>query len=54
MMLLIFLKNGINELIKQKESHSYRKQIYGHQGGKQGGINWGTGMDILTLLCIDK
>ena len=37
---------------KQKKSHRCRKQTYGYQGGKGGGINWETGIDIYTLLYI--
>ena len=39
MILLIcgILKNDTNELTKQKETHSHRKQTYGYQRGKGGG-----------------
>ena len=37
---------------KQKQSHRCRKQSYGYQGGKGGGINWEIGTDIYTLLYI--
>ena len=42
------LKNGT----KQKKSHRCRKQTYGYQRGKGGGINWKIGIDTYTLLCI--
>ena len=31
-----------------------RKQMYGHQEQKGGGINWVTETDIYTLLCIKE
>ena len=31
-----------------------RKQMYGHQERKWGGINWVTEIDIYTLLCIKE
>ena len=39
---------------KQKLSLRRSKQTYGFQGGGCGGINWGFGVDIHTLLCINK
>ena len=35
-------------------SHRSRKQHYGYQGGKEGGINWEVGTDIYTLLYIKQ
>ena len=38
--------------------HRCREQTYGHQGGKVagggggGGMNWETGIDMYTLICI--
>ena len=46
------LKNGTNEPIHKTESCRCRKQTYGYQGGKGGGINWEIGIDIYTLLYI--
>ena len=40
----------INLFIKQKQSHRCRKQTYGYQGGRGGGINWENGINIYTLL----
>ena len=37
---------------KQKETHRQRKQTYGYQGIRGGGINWEIGIDIYTLLYI--
>ena len=42
----------INLFTKQKQSYRCRKQTYGYQGVRVGGINWKIGMDIYTLLCI--
>ena len=44
----------MNLFIKQIGSHRCRKQIYGHQGGKGGGISWEIGIDIYTLLYIKQ
>ena len=44
----------INLFTKQKQSHRGRKQAYGYQGGKRGGINWEIGIDIYTLLYIKQ
>ena len=33
------LKNNINELTKQKQTHRHRKQSYGTKGEREGGIN---------------
>ena len=41
----------MNLFIKQKYTHRYRKQTYGYQRGK-GGMNWGFGINIYTLLHI--
>ena len=35
-----------------KQSHRCRKQTYGYQGGRGGGINWEFGIDIYPLLYI--
>ena len=37
---------------KQKYSYRCRKQTYGYQGVTGRGINWETGIDKYTLLCI--
>ena len=48
----------INWFAEQKLRHRCREQMYGHQGGKAagggggGGMNWETGIDIYTLMCI--
>ena len=34
------LKNKINEQIRQRQSHTYRKQISGCQGGGDWGDGW--------------
>ena len=44
----------MNLLIKQKQSHRCRKQTYGYQGVRGGGINWEIGIDIYTLLYIKQ
>ena len=44
----------------QKLRHRCREQTYGHQGGKTAGgwggdggvLNWETGIDMYTLMCI--
>ena len=42
----------------QKLRHTCRERTYGHQGGKTVGVgdggvlNWATGIDIYTLMCI--
>ena len=46
-------KLQMNLSIKQKYSYRYRKQTYGHEGVKDGGVvNWEIGMDIYTLVVI--
>ena len=42
----------MNLLAKQKCRHRCREQMYGHQGGREGGMNWevGIGINIYTLL----
>ena len=49
---------GINKKLflfaKQKQSHRYREQTYGHQVGRGGGMNQETAIDIYTLLCIEQ
>ena len=42
----------MNLFTKKKQSHRHRKQTYSYQEGKEGGINWETGIDIYTLLYI--
>ena len=44
----------MNVFAKQKERHRCREQTYGHQGGKEGWMNWEIGIDIYTLLCIKQ
>ena len=44
----------MNLFTKQKQSHRCRKQIYGYQGIKWGGMNWKIGFDIYTLLYIKQ
>ena len=44
----------MNLFTKQKQSHRYRKQTYGYQGGKRAGINWEIEIDIYTLLYIKQ
>ena len=46
-------RRGTNELIYKTEVESqFRKQTYGYQGVRWGGINWKIGIDIHTLLYI--
>ena len=40
----------MNLFTKQKESHRCRKQTYGYQRGKRGGINCEIGIDAYTPL----
>ena len=57
MILLIYgiLKKGTNELIYKTEIElQSRKQTYGYQGARAGGISWDTGIDIYTLLCVKQ
>ena len=47
----------MNRSARQKQRHRCREQTYGHQGGKwgRGGggvMNWETGIDMYTLICI--
>ena len=44
----------MNPCTKQKLDHRCRKQTYGYQGRKEGGINWETEIDIYTLLYIKQ
>ena len=44
----------MNLFTKQKQSHRCRKEIYGYQGVRGGGINWEIGIDIYTLLYIKQ
>ena len=50
------LKKGVqmNLFTKQKQSHRCRKQTYGSQGKRGGGINWEIGIDIYTLSYIKQ
>ena len=44
------LKNSPSKLIyKMKQTHRHRKQTYGYQRGKGGGINWEYGINRYTL-----
>ena len=45
---------SVLKIIKSTEyqRHRCREQMYGHQRGRGGGINWETGIDIYILLCI--
>ena len=46
----------MNWFAGKKYRHRCREQTYGHQGGKVvgwGGVmNWATGIDMYTLMCI--
>ena len=42
----------MNLFAKQKESDRCREQTQGYQGGKEGRINWETGIDINTQICV--
>ena len=42
----------MNLFTKQKHTHRLRKQTYGYQRGKMGGINQEVGIDTYTLLYI--
>ena len=44
----------MNLSTKQKWSYRCRKQTYGYQGVRGGGINWEIGIDIYTLLYIKQ
>ena len=44
----------MNLSTKQKQTQRYGEQIYGHQGWKGSGINWETGIDTYTLLCMKQ
>ena len=44
----------MNLFTKQKQSHRHRKQTYGYQRGKGGGINEQFGINIYTLLHIKQ
>ena len=44
----------MNLFTRQKQGHRCRKQTYGYQGGRGGGINWEIGIDIYTLLYIKQ
>ena len=47
-------KIGIDDLIyKSTNTDTDREQTYGHQGRERGGgMNWETGIDMYTPLCI--
>ena len=56
-----YLKENVNvrreiKDLKMKNLHRCREQMYGQQRGKvggcRGGMNWETGIEIYTLLCI--
>ena len=40
----------MNSFTKQKQTHRQRKQTYGYQSGKGGGINQEYGINIYTLI----
>ena len=48
----------MNQFAEQKLRHRCREHTYGHQGGKAAGgggggvMNWATGIDMYTLMCI--
>ena len=42
----------MNLFTKQKQTHRHRKQTYGYQSGKGGGVNWEFGINRYTLLSI--
>ena len=49
----------MNRFAGQKLRHRCREQTYGHQGGESCGgvgdggvINWASGIDMYTLMCI--
>ena len=42
----------MNLLTKQKETHRHRKQTYGYQRGRWGGLNEEYGINRYTLLYI--
>ena len=52
----------MNQFARQKQRPRCREQTYGHQGGKTvcvcvgggvgGGMNWGIGIDMYTLICV--
>ena len=47
----------MNRFAGQKQRHRCREQMYGHQGGKMGGgggMNWEIGIDMYTLICINR
>ena len=52
----------MNWFAGQKLRHRCREQTYGHQGGKAagcvgwvgGGMNWEIGIDMYTVMCINK
>ena len=54
MILLIggIFKERVQMNLFTKQSHRCRKQNYGYQGVRWGGINWENGIDIYTLLYI--
>ena len=49
----IYDMTQMNLFMKQKQTHRYREQTCGCQGGRDGeGIDWEFGTDIYTLLYI--
>ena len=44
----------MNQYTKQKYAHRHRKQTYGYQRGKWGGVNQEFGININTLLYIKQ
>ena len=42
----------VNLSAKQKYRHRHKKGTCGHQGGRRGGMNWETGVDIYTVLIL--
>ena len=42
----------VNLSAKQKYRHRHKRGTCGHQGGRRGGMNWETEIDIYTLLIL--
>ena len=38
---------------RQKERQEVENKCMDTKGGKRGGMNWDTGVDIYTLVCVD-
>ena len=50
-------KDGLDDLNCKTEIETWgREQTYGHQAGKEGGMNWEFGIDISTplILCMKQ